>query len=205
MRIAFARVPAGAGDGNRTHVASLEGWSSTIELHPHSSHRPTRPLPLPASRPLCLGHLARPSIGGGGRIRTYEDVRRQIYSLLPLTTRQPLRGRMPPAAETTAHKGFDPILSTGLSAVCALTRCGRLSSRDHNGCRWPRCDSTRDRRAPKHRSVTASATTIRLSSSAWVAVVRAAPSSLDLPKQPHDAGILRSQSPQDQPRSLYQC
>ena len=26
----------GAGDGNRTHVISLEGWSSTIELHPHS-------------------------------------------------------------------------------------------------------------------------------------------------------------------------
>ena len=25
---------AGAGDGNRTHVISLEGWSSTIELHP---------------------------------------------------------------------------------------------------------------------------------------------------------------------------
>ena len=25
----------GAGDGNRTHVTSLEGWSSTIELHPH--------------------------------------------------------------------------------------------------------------------------------------------------------------------------
>ena len=27
----------GAGDGNRTHVASLEGWNSTIELHPHAS------------------------------------------------------------------------------------------------------------------------------------------------------------------------
>ena len=26
---------SGAGDGNRTHVISLEGWSSTIELHPH--------------------------------------------------------------------------------------------------------------------------------------------------------------------------
>ena len=25
----------GAGDGNRTHVISLEGWSSTIEPHPH--------------------------------------------------------------------------------------------------------------------------------------------------------------------------
>ena len=25
----------GAGDGNRTHTTSLEGWGSTIELHPH--------------------------------------------------------------------------------------------------------------------------------------------------------------------------
>ena len=25
----------GAGDGNRTRTTSLEGWSSTIELHPH--------------------------------------------------------------------------------------------------------------------------------------------------------------------------
>ena len=25
---------SGAGDGNRTHVTSLEGWGSTIELHP---------------------------------------------------------------------------------------------------------------------------------------------------------------------------
>ena len=28
------RPPYGAGDGNRTHATSLEGWSSTIELHP---------------------------------------------------------------------------------------------------------------------------------------------------------------------------
>ena len=27
-------VKIGAGDGNRTHATSLEGWSSTIELHP---------------------------------------------------------------------------------------------------------------------------------------------------------------------------
>ena len=26
----------GAGEGNRTLTASLEGWSSTIELHPHT-------------------------------------------------------------------------------------------------------------------------------------------------------------------------
>ena len=31
------RRNSGAGDGNRTHAASLEGWNSTIELHPHIS------------------------------------------------------------------------------------------------------------------------------------------------------------------------
>ena len=41
-----------AGDGNRTHVSSLEGWCSTIELHPHdvsgwqdSNLRPPGPKP----------------------------------------------------------------------------------------------------------------------------------------------------------------
>ena len=27
-----------AGDGNRTHVSSLEGWCSTIELHPQRNY-----------------------------------------------------------------------------------------------------------------------------------------------------------------------
>ena len=33
---AFTRATGtyGAGDGNRTHATSLEGWDSTIELHP---------------------------------------------------------------------------------------------------------------------------------------------------------------------------
>ena len=33
---------SGAGDGNRTHAASLEGWNSTIELHPHLPHTKRR-------------------------------------------------------------------------------------------------------------------------------------------------------------------
>ena len=37
-RIWYALQNSGAGDGNRTHAASLEGWNSTIELHPHISH-----------------------------------------------------------------------------------------------------------------------------------------------------------------------
>ena len=34
-----AQGPAGhgAGDGNRTHTTSLEGWGSTTELHPHET------------------------------------------------------------------------------------------------------------------------------------------------------------------------
>ena len=34
-RIVDTPNKSGAGDGNRTHAASLEGWNSTIELHPH--------------------------------------------------------------------------------------------------------------------------------------------------------------------------
>lgn len=29
-------ITLGAGDGDRTHTTSLEGWGSTIELHPHT-------------------------------------------------------------------------------------------------------------------------------------------------------------------------
>jgi hypothetical protein len=32
----LARAKAGAGEGNRTLTASLEGWNSTVELHPHT-------------------------------------------------------------------------------------------------------------------------------------------------------------------------
>ena len=37
IRLSYWRIIDGAGDGNRTRVSSLEGWCSTIELHPHSS------------------------------------------------------------------------------------------------------------------------------------------------------------------------
>ena len=65
----------GAGDGNRTHAASLEGWSSTTELHPHiiwSGRRDSNPrlspwqgdaLPLSHSRSFV-------NCGAGEEIRT---------------------------------------------------------------------------------------------------------------------------------------
>ncbi len=68
---------AGAGEGNRTLVVSLEGFCSTIELHPRGS-------PIPDS-------LLQLNSGGGGWIRTNVGVSQQIYSLPPLATRAPLR------------------------------------------------------------------------------------------------------------------
>ena len=34
IQLSYWRIFYGAGDGNRTHATSLEGWDSTIELHP---------------------------------------------------------------------------------------------------------------------------------------------------------------------------
>jgi len=36
-------IDAGAGEGNRTLVISLEGFCSTIELHPHGSNDSQQP------------------------------------------------------------------------------------------------------------------------------------------------------------------
>ncbi len=48
-------------------------------------------LRIPGPKPGALPLGYTPAIGGGGRIRTCEGDSRQIYSLLPLATREPLR------------------------------------------------------------------------------------------------------------------
>jgi len=86
----------GAGEGNRTLTTSLEGWSSTIELHPRSLRRRAR------STAKAIGHPRRRSIelsvraNAAGTLRTpWKDwwaeqdsnlrrLSRQIYSLVHL-------------------------------------------------------------------------------------------------------------------------
>src|SRR5262245_30158811 len=51
-------LQTGAGEGNRTLVISLEGFCSTIELHPQ-----------------ILNRNPTPAAGGGGRIRTFVDAK----------------------------------------------------------------------------------------------------------------------------------
>jgi hypothetical protein len=51
----------GAGDGNRTRMTSLEGWSSTIELRPQRRHKaPPSPgsVPSPARPHIQAGRIA---------------------------------------------------------------------------------------------------------------------------------------------------
>ena len=59
--------------------------------------------------------------GGGGRIRTYVDIRRQIYSLLPLTTRPPLPIPHSQAGAAGERKKED------LAAIVNLKRVGKRS------------------------------------------------------------------------------
>ena len=67
----------GAGEGNRTPVVSLEGFCSTIELHPPENQ-------LPIAVPLNTYD------GGGSWIRTNVGVRQRVYSPSPLATRASL-------------------------------------------------------------------------------------------------------------------
>jgi hypothetical protein len=95
-----AAPPAGAGDGNRTHATSLEGWGSTIELHPRRSGSlalsaccgSLRSLASPCSVFVrffrCLVRCVRRS--SPWWVEQDSNLRRQsqwIYSPSPLTTR----------------------------------------------------------------------------------------------------------------------
>ena len=79
---------AGAGEGNRTLVISLEGFSSTIELHPQSKLLNYIHSYFTYSAPTSF---ATYSSGGESWIRTNVGVSQQIYSLPPLAARASLR------------------------------------------------------------------------------------------------------------------
>src|SRR4029078_5208963 len=90
----------GAGEGNRTLVISLEGFCSTIELHPQSGKRGQStgnstgtPIASPAGIAGVSESLSSdpPFLEWRGKDSNLRRQSRQIYSLLPLTAREPLR------------------------------------------------------------------------------------------------------------------
>src|SRR5437660_10747127 len=76
-------IRAGAGEGNRTLVISLEGFCSTIELHPPSVYE--IPSPMSAAEAPC-------QLGGGGWIRTNVGARPTDLQSAPFS-----RSGTPPA------------------------------------------------------------------------------------------------------------
>src|SRR5215218_5205654 len=81
------REKAGAGEGNRTLVFSLEGCCSTIELHPRQARLPRR---NGHEKP---GHRSAASVERWwrGLDSNQRRLSQRIYSPSPLTTRAPLR------------------------------------------------------------------------------------------------------------------
>src|SRR5438270_13384432 len=82
----ISSVRSGAGAGNRTLVISLEGFCSTIELHPpDSTIHPKNVCPAPWCQ-------LRPESGGGGWIRTNVGARPTDLQSAPFS-----RSGTPPA------------------------------------------------------------------------------------------------------------
>ena len=97
-----------AGRGNRTLVFSLEGYCSTIELHPRRRRRRAA-----ARRNTGIGRpWRRWDETGECRIRTCEGISHQIYSLTPLTAR-----------ETPLWCALDSSSRLCVACVCVFRAC----------------------------------------------------------------------------------
>ena len=68
-----------AGDGNRTHVSSLEGWCSTIELHPHACGNKFTAVGVTGFEPAASWSQTRRS----SQAEPHPDIARQLC--LPVT------------------------------------------------------------------------------------------------------------------------
>ena len=125
---------SGAGDGNRTHVYSLEGCRSTIELRPlgvgsrwRSTPRRRRNHELEVMT-LCVidhdvavaGHVLRVRRGKWWGEQDSNLRRRchQIYSLTPLAAREPPQGDKDPSVIQCARKRLDDQADLDSDAGC---------------------------------------------------------------------------------------
>ena len=98
-------MQTGAGEGNRTLVVSLENFCSTIELHPQcpkqqsapnnnrpptQRHKQRLPQRQPNNYPLTSPQKSS-CFWWRGKDSNLRRQNRQIYSLIPLTAREPLQ------------------------------------------------------------------------------------------------------------------
>ena len=106
------RAQKRAGDGNRTHVTSLEGWSSTIELHPQiGAVDGTRTRDIHLGK-VALYQLSYYRILPAGR-ETGKPVRTKRLELLRLAAPDPKSGASAipprPRADPAKEQKSDPL------------------------------------------------------------------------------------------------
>ena len=137
------RFVNGAGDGNRTHVVSLEGWSSAVELHLHykwsglqdSNLWPSGPKPdaLPSwakSRSLMYYTIicSNSQINGApDRIRTHNPlIRSQVFYPIELLAHKQWRFQRDLNSRS-------PVWQTGMLTTTPWNHwCGRQESNLHS-------------------------------------------------------------------------
>src|SRR5687768_10281037 len=135
---------AGAGEGNRTLVISLEGFCSTIELHPPDQYENATKIDENTSIPMCFPAA---EAGGGGWIRTNVGARPTDLQSAPFSRSgtPPRNSRLStrPGGSGKQIKLFQQVAATG-GATLRATRDGRSTSRrvraigrTRGGCRHP--------------------------------------------------------------------
>ncbi len=117
----------------RIHASETAGGNSTTKIRaaPIAAGFPADGKRRRAEQP--VGGVGR-SDGGGGRIRTYVGVHRQIYSLLPLTTRAPLRAAPCPGAKQAGLASPTPPAGPWQKALELVKGLEPITCRLQGGC-----------------------------------------------------------------------
>ena len=154
-QLSYYRMCVGAGDGNRTHVASLEGWNSTIELHPRM--RDNGAVDETRTRDLHLGKVALYQLSYYRK--TMGDRRRRgKQALMKTGAGEETRTHTPVAPDPKSgasaipprpHAAYDPhgasapdsqirtLIYYTLCAVACQGGNGNFFLRRHGGCSLP--------------------------------------------------------------------
>ena len=134
---------ARAGEGNRTPITSLEGWGSTVELHPHSSSsglasfavgaRGFEP-PTPCSQSRCATRLRHAPPRPGMSIANSQSARR--FAPCQHTRANALACQPAASLRSTARQHFSKSSRSVATRLAPDYRCWRFVVRGWARSEW---------------------------------------------------------------------